>query len=224
MSFYSERIFPTLCARAVQHYDLQRQEVVGQACGRVLEIGVGVGSNFEFYSDRVTEVVGLENSRAMLEKSRKHAATVISKNSRTLPQFTLVEGCATALDFEDNSFDTVVAFLVFCSVDDPMMAAREAQRVLKPEGKFLFFEHVSATDAGLRKWQSRLNPLWNKIACGCNLTRDTRRLFEKAGFQFQQIREFIHPETIKLTSHKIQGVCTKSVRRMPPQDETEAAQ
>jgi len=208
LGFYANKIFPRLCSRAVRHYGEQRREVTGLATGRVLEIGVGLGSNFEFYTPKVTEVVGLDKSRAMLEKARRRIGE-LKQNNKFLPEFTLVEGSVTALEFNAHEFDTVVSFLVFCSLDDPGLATREVYRVLKPGGKLLFFEHVLAKDEKLRKWQIRLNPLWKRIACGCDLTRNTKKFFDERGFHFEEIKEYVHPKSLRVTSHKIQGIAVK---------------
>lgn len=49
-----------------------RREVVGAVHGRVLEVGVGVGSNWPYLAGGV-EYVGLEPNEAMLERALKHA-------------------------------------------------------------------------------------------------------------------------------------------------------
>jgi ubiquinone/menaquinone biosynthesis C-methylase UbiE len=69
-----------------------------------------------------------------------------------------------------------------------MRALREARRVLKPRGRLLFAEHGLAPDASVRRWQRRLNPLWSKIAGGCNLDRDMQLLIEAAGFEVAGLR------------------------------------
>jgi ubiquinone/menaquinone biosynthesis C-methylase UbiE len=58
----------------------------------------------------------------------------------------VVEAPAEHVPFEDESFDSVVATLVLCTVEEPGSAAREIARVLKPEGRFLCLEHVRAPD------------------------------------------------------------------------------
>lgn len=210
MGFYENKIFPRLCSLATRHYDEQRRDVIASAGGRVLEIGVGVGSNFEYYTDSVTEVIGIEISSTMLNKSR--ARLMELQKMGTLPtSCAVIEASATALEFGDNEFDTVITFLVFCSIPKPKLAAKEIYRVLKPNGKMVFFEHVVASQGKLAKWQERLNPLWNRIACGCNLNRDTKSLFEKTGFRFEEIREYVHPKSMKLSSPKIQGIAVKVI-------------
>ena len=58
---------------------------------------------------------------------------------------------AEDLPFEDASFDTVVATLVLCSVDDQPRALRQLRRVLRPGGRLLFLEHVRSEDPELAR-------------------------------------------------------------------------
>lgn len=208
MGFYADKIFPVICRGVTRRFEPERAEMLATATGRVLEIGPGAGTGFVNYTEAADEVVGLEYSAGMLETARAEVGQLAAAG-RLRAKVTLVQGSATELDFEDGSFDTVISFLVFCSVPDPETAAREIRRVLRPDGRFLFFEHVLATDPGLARWQVRLNPLWTRIACGCNLDRDTRSLFERAGFRFDEIRDYDHRDSMKLTMRKIQGVARR---------------
>lgn len=208
MGFYQDKIFPFLCTQAGKPFDEDRQEIFSEASGRVLEIGFGLGANFKFYKNSVSEIIGLEYAESMIKKAQGH----IEKLRKVTPlaeKITLKQGSITSMDFPDDSFDTVISFLVFCSVPDPEVAAKEIYRVIKPSGKMFFFEHVHSWEEGLAKWQTRLNPLWKKIACGCSLTRDTKSIFERAGFHFTDIKEYIHPKSMKLTSPKIMGMAVK---------------
>ncbi len=69
-----------------------------------------------------------------------------------------------------------------CSIPDPVKALKEMKRVLKPGGTLLFAEHGLAPEENVRRWQQRLNPLWGKIAGGCNLNRKIDALVATAGF------------------------------------------
>jgi ubiquinone/menaquinone biosynthesis C-methylase UbiE len=68
-----------------------------------------------------------------------------------------------------------------------VQALNEMRRVLKPGGRLIFVEHGQSPDPGVRAWQERLNPVWKRIAGGCNLNRKTDELVAKAGFQISEI-------------------------------------
>src|SRR3546814_7958985 len=69
-----------------------------------------------------------------------------------------------------------------CSVADQAAVLAEIRRVLKPGGNALFLEHGAAPDAGVAKWQRRIEPVWKRIGGNCHLTRPIGDAYEKAGF------------------------------------------
>ena len=98
-----------------------------------------------------------------------------------------VQTPAERLPFEDASFDTVVATLVLCSVDDQDRVLAEVRRVLRPDGRFLFIEHVRSDDANLARWQDRLERPWGVIGFGCHPNRATLGRIEAAGFELEAL-------------------------------------
>lgn len=206
MGFYAERVFPRLLAWATREYDDERRDLVGRARGRVLEIGIGDGASLPWYGKEVTEVVGIEPSPALVERAR---ARIEASDDAIRAPVTLVPGSAEDLDFPDGSFDTVVTFLVMCSVPDPGRVAGELFRVLRPGGRLVVFEHVRARTRGLRVAQKLLNPLWRVVACGCNLDRATSRVLAGAGFRLDDVEEYVQPSAMRLTSPKLAGLAAK---------------
>lgn len=204
MSFYEDRVFPFFMELGTRAFRREIAELMGEAEGRVLEIGAGTGANLAFYSAAVTEVVGIEPVAAMLEKAQR----VVDQVRHDFP-VVLQVGDARALPFEDHSFDTVVACLVFCTIPQPEKAVKEMYRVLKPGGKLVFYEHVASSRPGVHTWQKRINPVWKRLACGCEITRDTRQLFSRAGFHFKQINDFEHGKVPALMAPIISGVAAK---------------
>jgi ubiquinone/menaquinone biosynthesis C-methylase UbiE len=101
--------------------------------GKVLEVGIGTGRNIPYYPHNV-ELTGIDFSPKMVEIARKKA-----KNKENV---TILEMDAENMDFNDNSFDTVITSCVFCSVPDPVQGLKEIKRVCKNGGKIVMLEHV----------------------------------------------------------------------------------
>lgn len=180
MGFYADRVVPHLVNLAMRNSMLvpYRERVLAQAQGRVLEIGIGSGANLPLYTDRTTDVLGLEPHPKLLKMASRNAGHVPTE---------LIEGSAETIPLEDSSVDTVVTTWTLCSIPDVTKALAEMRRVLKPDGRLLFVEHGLSPDDGVRKWQNRLTPVWRKIAGGCHLDRPIRPLIENAGFRISRL-------------------------------------
>ncbi|PCJ20177.1 MAG: SAM-dependent methyltransferase [Gammaproteobacteria bacterium] len=211
MSFYEDKIFPYALDIALAGVKQTRIDVISQAQGRVLEIGIGNGANLPFYSKKATEVVGIEPCSAMVDMAAERLEKLASQGELALEmdQYNLQVGSGEALPYENDSFDTAVACLVFCTIPNTEIAAQEMYRVLKPGGKVLFFEHVQASGGMKRTLQKLFNPIWKPLACGCHLNRDTKSLFKDAGFRIDSIEEVDHPKMFPLFSSVILGEAVK---------------
>ena len=74
-----------------------------------------------------------------------------------------------------------------CTVPDPQQALSELRRVVRPGGTVHFLEHGLSPDAGVAKWQRRIEPLHRRLADGCHLDPGpARRLVERAGFVMER--------------------------------------
>ena len=113
-----------------------RKWVCSQAEGDVLEIGIGTGRNLPHYRDDV-RLTGIELSPAMLEIARARARELGR-------QVDLRVGDAQALEFADDSFDTVVCTLSLCTIPDDRAAVAQVRRVLRPGGRFLLVSFYAA--------------------------------------------------------------------------------
>lgn len=149
----------------------RRQQLLSQARGRVLELGAGTGLNLDHYPAEVTGLVLTEPSPHMAERLRRRAEGPVRPTE-------VIEAPAERLPVADDSFDTVVATLVLCTVDDVAATLREVERVLRPGGQLLFIEHVRSEDAGRARWQDRLERPWGFVAAGCHPNRDTLAALE----------------------------------------------
>ncbi len=178
MGLYSETIFPWLLDRALGHPNImaRRRALVAGATGEVLEIGFGSGATLPFYDPaRVTRLTVVEPSEGM---NRRAAARLAAS---PVP-ITSVPGAGERLPFGDGRFDTVVCCLTLCSVSDVGQVLAEVRRVLKPQGRFLFLEHVLAEDPSRQRWQRRLTPIQKVVGVGCHLDRPSAELVRGAGF------------------------------------------
>src|SRR5204863_9364628 len=114
----------------------------GRAVGEVLEVAVGTGRNLPFYPEG-TRLTGVDWSPAMLGIARLRAAGLGREAD-------LRQGDAQALDFPDESFDTVLCALGLCAIPDDRRAVTEMARVLRPGGRLLLVDHVAASASALR--------------------------------------------------------------------------
>jgi SAM-dependent methyltransferase len=203
-SFYDRHIMPRLigCACASPAIMKQRAKVVPLATGRVLELGIGGGLNLGFYdAANVTSVVGVDPSAEL----RARAETAPRPEGLAVE---VVNGTAEALPFEAGAFDTVVCTFTLCSVHTPPAALAEARRVLKSGGRFLFCEHGLAPDAGVARWQGRIEPVWKRLAGGCHLTRPVGSSVAGAGFKVQDLQSMYLPRTPRVVGWSEWGVAT----------------
>lgn len=151
----------------------------------MLEIGAGTGFNFPYYSDDAS-VVATEPDPEMLRRAepraRKHAIELRAAPAERLP-------------FAEDSFDTVVATGVFCSVDHPARALSEIHRVLRPGGSLRFWEHARAKGWGRRSMQRVFDPIHFPLF-RCHIGRDTLRLMREAGFRIAELDHLRHADVV----------------------------
>src|SRR5258707_6506367 len=194
MGFYSDIILPRLCDLAMRNKQLVpfRERVIGAAEGRVLEIGVGSGSNLPFYHPPVREVLALEPAPRLVTMARN------ASRATSMP-VSFLEASAEAIPLDQHSVDTIVTTWTLCSIPQAAIALAEMRRVLRPGGKLLFAEHGLAPDAGVRWWQDRLTPAWRGIGGGCHLNRPIRSMVEGARVRIDLIETGYIPRPKPIT-------------------------
>lgn len=181
MGFYARYLLPRMIERGMRNSAMTklRPRVPPLATGRVLEIGVGSGLNFPFYTSEVRHLFGLEPADHLRESAAEMA------ESAPFP-VTLIGCGAEDIPLETASLDTVVTTWTLCSVPDVEAALREMRRVLRPEGRLLFMEHGRAPEPEVVRRQDRLAPVLRAVA-GCSPNRQIDQLIEQAGFRFATI-------------------------------------
>ena len=146
--------------------------------GPVLDLCAGTLDLAAMIEDALpnARIVACDVSNEMLLRGRSKVARVET-----------VVGDALALPFEDGTFGAVICGFGVRNLADLRRGLREARRVLRPGGILLFAEHGLAPEAGVQRWQHRLNPLWTRITGGCNLDRPMDVLIRGAGFDLVEL-------------------------------------
>jgi ubiquinone/menaquinone biosynthesis C-methylase UbiE len=196
MNPWERFVVPNLiaCACSSRPIMKQRAKVVPKAEGVVLELGCGSGTNFALYdAGKVERLYALEPAPGMMVKARRTAGTLGIGRS-----IEFLEAGAERIPLADKSVDTAVITFVLCTIPDWKSALAETRRVLKPGGKVLFTEHGLAPDAGVSRWQRRIEPVWKPLAGGCHLTRDTLSLLRSGGFESEDAETMYLPNTPKV--------------------------
>merc|ERR1712141_11762 len=148
---------------------------------KILEIGGGTGANLPFITETVEwTIIEPDNSCSSYFKEK------IAKKTSVPHDFQGVfQGFAEDLSqFPDNSFDAVIETLVLCSVSDVSKSLKEIHRILKPSGKFYFFDHIIApSDEKLLCSIHYLltKTFWPSLVGNCHLDRDIGGQIKNSG-------------------------------------------
>ena len=159
-----------------------RRMAAGRCEGHVLEIGAGTGANLSMLQHTST-ITAVEPDRYMRRKLRSTA-----RNHNILVNISSCKG--EGLSFPDDHFDSVFTTLVLCMVDDVEAVISEAYRVLRPGGRFYFYEHVVSRNRTGKQFQNVLNPFWEFVTTGCNVNRDIVDWLKPDPFTNVSIKEF----------------------------------
>lgn len=175
---------------------------VASVRGTVLEIGPGTGVNFEDMP-RDIQWIGLEPDPDALPRLRANARH-FSRGARVL------EGVAEEIPLDDDSVDTVLSTLVLCSVEDPARVLGEIARVLRPGGRFVFFEHVGARPGTLTRLVQRISTGPRRRRPGeCDPVRDSLAVIS-ARFDRVEVTEYSTRGLPGLSVPHIAGSATAS--------------
>lgn len=178
---WDERVVPRLTDLSLRGHEVGEMREVACAglTGRVLEIGFGSGLNVRWYPPEVTSVTAIEPSDLGWQLSeRRRARTELTVERAGLD--------GQRLDLADDSHDSALITFSLCTIPDPLLALREARRVVRPGGRLHVLEHGLAPDESVRRWQRRMEPLQRAIAGGCHLTRDIPSLVEETGWRIEE--------------------------------------
>ncbi|CEG37216.1 Predicted methyltransferase [Plasmopara halstedii] len=161
---------------------LMRRFLLRKADGQVLEVAAGTGRNLPFYR-AATQVTLTDFSHGMLDQLAK-------TQQQRLASCELKIMSADNLCFEDDRFDTVVDTFGLCSMDNPVRALQEMQRVCKKDsGRILLLEHGRSNYVWLSGILDKFADL-HAQKWGCHWNRDILALLDQAGLEVETLYRF----------------------------------
>jgi len=205
---YDESLPP----HVVEHYLAKRIAFVEELMpeGSVLDVGCGTGVVASRLADRGYEITGVDPSAGMLAHLR-----------RSDPRVRAEQGSATALPFEDATFDLAMCVAVMHHIADPesvRLSLIEMARVTRPGGLVLIWDH------------NPRNPYWKNLMARVPQDDGSERLVPEAEIvsglveggavlifseQLGFVPDFVPPRLLGLTQH-LEGVIerTPGLRRL----------
>jgi SAM-dependent methyltransferase len=206
--FYEERILPVVIDKACASagFSEPRAATVAGTHGTVLEIGFGSGHNLRHYPVAVERLLAVEPAARAVTIARPRI-------DRVAFPVEVVGLDGQALPVETASVDCVVSTFTLCTIPDVMAALTEVRRVLRPGGTFHVLEHGLADDAGVQRWQHRVNPVQRFVAGGCNTNRHIPDLLTTAGFEWDELDRWYagRPKTLAALTRTVATVSATAV-------------
>ena len=201
MSFFYDKVMKSTEEACLIDW---RRELLKDVQGKVLEIGAGTGASLAIYPDS-------KNLKLFLSEPDKNMRKLLTEKIKQSAKDNIhvLSSTAEQIDSKNNTYDFVFLSLVCCSVKNVNLALAEIKRVLKPDGKFIFLEHVAAQNgSSRRKWQDRLNGIWGLLAGNCHLNRETEKTIIEAGFSINQIKRESLRKAPSIVRPTIKGIAS----------------
>ncbi|MHB8134944.1 MAG: class I SAM-dependent methyltransferase [Anaerolineaceae bacterium] len=197
-SFYITKIFFPWMNEILRNPEIGdfRSRLLSHVKGTTLEIGFGTGLNLPFYPNNIESIIAIDPFQGGISYS----------SSKPVYEFHKMN--AEELGFPDSTFDTVVSTFTLCSVKDIVTVLDEVQRVLKPDGRFLFLEHGKSWIKPFTVIQNIANPFFRVFAAGCNVNRDIEKDLTNNGFCLKEMQHIRFQRQI-ISGFYYLGVATK---------------
>ena len=159
-------------------------QILGETGGlapTALELGVGPGGIAGPMSRRGIQIVGIDLSPEALNRAKEHC-----RGDRVV----LLRGSGFALPFQSESFPLVYASQVLHLFDNDgrLRLMREARRVLRPGGRFVF-DMKNFLSHPVRYWTSSAKRKQNNFPG----TKEIETLLKEAGFASVDVRPGVMP-------------------------------
>ena len=215
MPFYKDYIYPYLVDTLGDPPPIRkvRQQIIPLAQGEVLEIGAGSGANFVHYdSTKINKFYALEPNPGMIRLAERQL-------HRTKLKVEFLDLPGERIPLDDGTVDTVVSTFTLCTIPGIMDAIQGIARVLRPDGKLIFFELGLSPDPAVQRWQKRMEPIHRWLFQGLYLTRDIPSLITQGGFQIQQMEMGYLAQFPKSSSYCWWGIAVPLSREHSPGQE-----
>ena len=145
----------------------------------LLEVGIGTGLSLPRLPRNI-EVTGVDLSEKMLECAAKRL-----REEDLTQHVTLLKMDATHLEFEDNSFDRVLAAYFISTVPDPVKVIHEMKRVCRPGGYLVFLNHFRHENPVIGAFEKLLSPIFYRIGFRTDL--DAYGLMAECGLEIETL-------------------------------------
>ncbi|XP_075553476.1 thiol S-methyltransferase TMT1B-like [Dermacentor variabilis] len=168
---------------------------------RVLEIGAGLGGNFE----HITRAIKYTNVDPNVEFGSAFLRQLRRNPKVELEQW--IQGYGEDMSqLASSHFDVVMFTYLLCSVKNARKVLEEAKRVMVKGGTLIFLEHVAFPEGTWQRLlQNAVTPLWKVTCCNCHLNRDSVKQIEDAGFSYVTAK-YIDADTNVLLSRHAYGI------------------
>jgi ubiquinone/menaquinone biosynthesis C-methylase UbiE len=155
------------------------------AADRVLDVGCGLASLLIALAERIpfqSPAIGIDVSEELIQQAAREV-----RRAGLEDRIKILASPATHLPFADGAFDVVFSSHVIKHLDDRALgqAFAEIARLLKPGGRFLFWEFRKTPRSALLFWSARTTGLPPPFQLRTD--EELRAALERAGFQ--QIRQ-----------------------------------
>ncbi len=188
MNLYEKYLIPRLvnCICGMKPMTKQREKIIHEAKGVVLEIGIGSGHNLPFYhKSKVKYLIGVDPT--------PHKSALGERLDMLGVEYKMLFESAETLSVDNDSIDTIVTTYTMCTIPRIDQTVQEFKRVLNRGGSVIFIEHGLSPDKNIQKTQNRINPIWKRISGGCHLNRDIPQIFSRNGFTISRIDSMYLP-------------------------------
>ncbi|CAF9920549.1 hypothetical protein IMSHALPRED_004959 [Imshaugia aleurites] len=157
--------------------------LVSEACGIVLELGPGIGSQLPRYdTSKITKIYGVEPNVDLHKSLRENI-----KTSGLIDVYEIIPcGVEDVVELKKHgivlgNIDTILSVQVLCSVPDPNEMLRRLYALLRPGGQLIVYEHVKSKDLISSMVQNVYNVFWPFFIGNCHLNRTTQHSIMQAG-------------------------------------------